>query len=108
LRVNIITASWKKDALDGGEQARNAILAFVERNEDGGGSGGLKRGEIGRERALVVFSVGGGGFGYGDAYGHGRGSVNPGGNLATGLDNEMRITDGGWRRPPVGFRLHWR
>jgi hypothetical protein len=70
LGVDVETAARKKNSLGGGDKAGNVRRALVERDHERLSAGGLKRGEILREGALVVFDVGGGGLGDGDADGH--------------------------------------
>ena len=77
LWVNIIAASRQEDAVGTGEESCNAVLAFMKWDKNGRGSGGLKGGEVGRERTLVVLGVCAGGLGDSDADGHGRDSVSP-------------------------------
>jgi hypothetical protein len=73
--VDIEAASGQKHTLRSSEQAGNALGGFVEGNDDGVGTGRLEGSKILRERAPVVFEVRGGGFGDGDARGHGETSL---------------------------------
>ncbi len=75
LGVNIIAATWQQNPLRIGEQAGDALLALVERDDDGNGSGGLERGQVGRQGTLVVLRVSAGGLGNGDADTHQEDSV---------------------------------
>jgi hypothetical protein len=72
LRVNVIAAAREENAVYAGEQAGDAVGALVEGDEEGGGSGGVERGDVGRQGALIVFGVAAGRFGDGDADGHRR------------------------------------
>jgi hypothetical protein len=67
--VDVGGAAGEEDALDRGEDAGDALGRLVERNGDGGSSGGVEGVEILRERALVVGDVEGGGLRDGDVYG---------------------------------------
>jgi len=75
LRIDVVPAAGQQNTLDGGEQSGDAVGPLMEGHDDGGGSGGVKGGQIGRERALVVLSVGRRGFGDGNADGHRQTSV---------------------------------
>ena len=75
LRVYIVAAAGEQDALSTGEHAGDTVLALMERDDDGGSTGGLKRGQIERQRALVVLHVGAGGLGDGDTDVHTGNSV---------------------------------
>jgi len=59
LGINIETAARKKNARNGGEYLGDALRTLMQRNDDCGRSGGLQRGEIRRERTLVVLRVDG-------------------------------------------------
>jgi len=54
LRVNVVATAREQDSMCSMKQSRNAILTLVKRDENGGDAGGMKRGEIGRQRTLVV------------------------------------------------------
>jgi hypothetical protein len=71
LRVNIVATTGKQDALNTEKDAGHAGLALMERHKNGRHSGGMKGGQIRRERALIVGGIGAGGLGYSDMDGHG-------------------------------------
>ena len=68
--IDIETTAGKKNSLSRGEEGCDVRGAFVEGDDESLGTCGLKRGKILREGALVVFDVGGGRLGDGDANGH--------------------------------------
>ena len=75
LRVNVKAAARKQDALNTLEEAGDAVLAFVQGNDDGGNTRRVECGKIRRQRTLVVLSVAAGWLGDGDMEGHGCTSV---------------------------------
>ena len=75
LWINIIAASWQQNPMRICKQAGDTVLALVKGYNDGGGSGRLERGDVGRQGALVVLRVSAGGLGNGDADAHQEDSV---------------------------------
>ena len=57
LGVDVEAAAGKKDALNTGEKAGDALGGFVERNNHRVGASRLERGDVLREGALVVLGV---------------------------------------------------
>jgi hypothetical protein len=57
LGVDVEAAAGKKDTLGTSEKASDALGGFVERNDHGVGASGSERGDVLRERALVVLGV---------------------------------------------------
>jgi hypothetical protein len=101
LRVDVEAAAWKEHALGGGEKFGDAVGTLVEGDEDGGGTGRVEGGEVGRQGALIVLRVDGG-LGEDDADRHGE-SVRQGaggsciGNWDGGLRKRRGLTDSGLR-----------
>jgi hypothetical protein len=75
LWVHIEATAGKENPLNARKKTSYAILALVEGDKNGSGSGRMKRGQIGRKRALVICGIAAGGLGDGDMDGHGKNSV---------------------------------
>jgi hypothetical protein len=67
-RIYIGMAARQQDALGGGNEASLLLLAGVERHGDWNAARLFDRSGVLRPAALVVFGVGGGGFGDEDAW----------------------------------------
>jgi hypothetical protein len=75
LWVYVKAATGEQYPLDASQNLGHAVLALVEGHNNRRCPGGVKRGKILLQRPLIVGVVAAGGFGNGDANGHGSTSV---------------------------------